>query len=164
MRNTFLLLLIISGLTTWANTNNTELTPMSPPTKNTCSFTNNTTFNSDSITEVIALRDYQYYEARYKKAYDRKVVGLALIGGGVVTAFIGYRVFSKNILVNDDLAIAGFVIHLTGVLVVNTGIPLFAWGETEENRNKKAMEKYKQTKTSLRLAPTENGVGLVLTF
>jgi len=162
MRNTFLLLLIISGLSAWAIPKNDELTPKSPPKKSTCSFTNKSNF--DSITSAIAIRDYQYYEARYKKAHDRKVVGLALIGGGVVTAFIGYRIFRKNILVNDDLAIAGFVIHLTGVAVVNTGIPLFAWGETEENRNKEAMGKYKQTKTSLHLAPTENGVGLVLTF
>ena len=162
MKNAFLLLLIISGLSTWANTKNDELTPKPHPTKSTCSFTNNT--NSDSITEAIAIRDYQYYEDRYKKAHDRKVIGLALIGGGVVSAIIGYNVFVKNFWEDDDLALVGFATHLSGVLMVNTGIPLFAWGETEENRNKEAMEKYKQSKTSLHLAPTENGVGLVLTF
>ena len=98
MRNTFVLLLIISGLSTWANTKNDEFTPKSSPSKNTCSFTNNTTSNSDSITEAIAIRDYQYYEARYKKAHDRKVAGAILGILGVGTTIYAINKISDNTL------------------------------------------------------------------
>lgn len=164
MKNSLLLLFIMSTLSIWAGTKNEELTCKSPLTKNTCSFTNAIISSPDSISTAIALRDYQYYEGQYKKAHDRKIVGLALVGGSIITAAIGYRILIKNILVNNNLANTGVLIHFTGILMFNTGVPLFAWGETEQNRNKEAMEKCHRSKTSLQMVLTGNGVGLVFSF
>ncbi len=88
---------------------------------------------------------------------------------GLGTAIIGYSKLSKYVANGGSIytssgARISSIVFLTGLLIMDVGIPLWIAGGIKESNNKKAMKNCKKPDASLNLGVTENGVGLVYKF
>lgn len=115
-------------------------------------------------------KDYDYYFDEHIKARNRKVTGIVLTFSGLAFSVIGLTKVSDNIdeagniTGNEDEAQSGALIYMGGLIMTTVGIPLWISGAIKDNNNKMAMRKCSDTKVSLNLGFTNDGIGLVYKF
>lgn len=125
--------------------------------------------NNKDLPEFWRGGDYNYYFEESKKAKKLKATGMFFTALGLGTAVIGFRSLRKYI--NEDGEIRNTsgarntsLLFLTGLVIMDIGIPLWIAGGIKYSNNKKAMQKCKKPDASLNIGISADGVGLVYRF
>ncbi len=125
--------------------------------------------NNKDLPEFWSGGDYNYYFEESKKAKKLKATGMFFTALGLGTSIIGYRSLRKYI--NNDGEIHNSsgsrntsLLFLTGLVIMDIGIPLWIAGGIKHSNNKKAMRKCKNPNASLNIGVNADGIGLVYRF
>ena len=100
--------------------------------------------------------NYDYYNARFKKATKLRNAGICL-----TSASVGFYI--------SALIASGYNLNTTAVLFFSSvstliaGVPLWIVGGSKRKKNKKEMKQIKRN-TNISFGITDNGVGLVFNF
>ena len=125
--------------------------------------------NTKDLPEIWRGKDYNYYFEESKKAKKLKASGMFFTALGLGTSIIGFNNLRKYInkdgeIRNSTGARNASLIYLTGIVIMNTGIPLWIAGGIKHSNNIKAMQKCKKPDASLNIGVSADGLGLVYRF
>lgn len=108
-------------------------------------------------------KNYFHYMYEYHQAKKMKVTGIIFTYLGMGTVAIA-SLQLKAAYSNSTASRNATMVLLGGLVVMDIGIPLWIGGRIKAKNNVKALEKCKNSNTSLNMGISENGIGLVFTF
>ena len=125
--------------------------------------------DNDNLDELYRGEDYNYYFKESKKAKKLKATGMFFTALGIGTSVIGFRGLRRYIgtdreISNSKAATNSSLLFITGLVILDIGIPLWVAGGIKNSNNKKAMKKCKKPNISLSLGISTDGIGLVYKF
>jgi len=125
--------------------------------------------DNDNLDELYRGEDYNYYFKESKKAKKLKATGMFFTALGIGTSVIGFRGLRRYIgtdreISNSKAATNSSLLFITGLVILDIGIPLWVAGGIKNSNNKKAMKKCKKPNPSLSLDISTDGIGLVYKF
>lgn len=125
--------------------------------------------DNDNLDELYRGENYNYYFKESKKAKKLKATGMFFTALGIGTSVIGFRGLKSYIEANVEIssskaATNSSLLFITGLVIMDIGIPLWVAGGIKNSNNKKAMKKCKKPNPSLSLGISTDGIGLVYKF
>lgn len=106
--------------------------------------------------------DHDYYSQIFKSATTQRNFGISFVVIGLGLEVWGYILVSDEESTQENIDIGGGLM-IAGAILENIGIPLWISGGVKRGNNRRVMEDMERN-TSLSLATSKNGIGIVLRF